>query len=47
MPEAILAAARVRLRPILMTTLCTCSGCCRSPSGWAPAPSCKNHWHSR
>ena len=47
MDDAILAAARVRLRPILMTTLCTCSGSSRSRSGWALEPSRRSRSRSR
>ena len=32
--------ARVRFRPIMMTTLCTLAGCCPSPSASGPARSC-------
>ena len=42
--EAVYDAARVRLRPILMTTLCTLFGLFRSRSGLAPAPSCSVRW---
>ena len=46
--DAIAHAGRVRLRPILMTTLCTSLGCCRSPSASAPGPSCRSRspWRS-
>ena len=43
---ALLDAGAVRLRPILMTTLCTLVGLVPLALGWAPAPRCTGRWPS-
>ena len=40
--SAVAIAGRIRLRPILMTTLCTLFGLRRWRSDSAPAPSCSS-----
>jgi hypothetical protein len=44
--DTIVRAGTIGLRPILMTTLCTCSDCCRSRSASARAPNFKGRWRS-